>query len=341
MSRRTLSGLSKANLPQWIWACLPFWIGSLIWAFDGETPEWIVLALFLITVIIIQATAEIANTYIDRFEDRIYVPSNPLVTGELSEDTAKKALILENITAGLLLLVLLLVTLNYFLIIAMAVAWLTGLAYSLPPFKFKETIAGPFSFALTTALIPIAACLLVGPLNSFMLAFAAFIFVGTFGANISTGQLRKTAEAFTHGLIKVENGESICNIKTIGLRVKFKTAMALEAIAGLAAFILVAVFWHLDIFPVVLSLALLGLSLPFTLLTVLFRIKSRIGNAQKCVGFAGVAALLATLSFFSVALTNVLDWHWGYAIIASIGFLTVFGLLCKQIHPFGPVRQAT
>src|SRR4030042_3746559 len=282
MNIRTLKGIWKAHLPQWVWACLPLWAGSLVFAVDGKSPNWSSLLLFLITAITIQATAELANTYIDRYEDRIYVPSNPLVTGELAEGTAKKALIVENIAAGLLLVALLVVTLNYYLIVAMAAGWLVGLAYSLPPFKFKKTIAGPFSSALTTALIPIAACLLVGPLNSFMLAFAAFIFVGTFGANISTGQLRKTAEAFTHGLIKVENGESICNIKTIGLRVKFKTAMALEAIAGLAAFILVAVFWHLDIFPVVLSLALLGLSLPFTLLTVLFRITSRIGNAQTC-----------------------------------------------------------
>jgi len=341
MSKKTLIGLTKANLPQWIWACLPFWVGSLIWALNGKTPDWVVLALFLATVIIIQAVAELANTYIDRFEDRIYVPSNPLVTGELTEDIARKALVLENIAAGLLLMALLLITLNYFLMIAMAVAWLTGLAYSLPPFKFKATIAGPFSFALTTALIPIAACLLAGSLNSFMIAFAAFIFVGTFGANISTGQLRKTAEALTHGLIKIENGNNICNIKTVGLRVKLKTAMALEAISGLTAFVLVGIFWHLDIFPVVLSIALLGLSLPFTLLTVAFRMKSRIGNAQRCVELAGVAALLATLSFFFVALVSVLHWHWGYATIVSIGFLIGFGLLCKQIRPFGPVRQAT
>jgi 4-hydroxybenzoate polyprenyltransferase len=341
MNRRTLSGLSKANLPQWIWACLPFWVGSLIWAFDGKSPDWVVLALFLVTVIIIQATAELANTYIDRFEDRIYVPSNPLVTGELTEGTAKKALIVENLAVGILLVVLLSITQNYLLIITMVVAWLIGLAYSLPPFKFKEKITGPLSFALTTALIPVAACLLVNSLNSFMIGFAVFIFVGTFGANISTGQLRKTAEALTHGLIKIENGDSICNIITIGLRVKLKTAMALEAFSGLTAFVLVGIFWHLDIFPMVLSIALLGLSLPFMILTVLFRIKSRIGNAQKCVEFAGLAALLATLSFFSVALTNVLDWHWGYAIMTSIAFLIGFGLLFKQIHPFGPIRQAT
>jgi len=335
MKIRTLKGIWKAHLPQWVWACLPLWAGSLVFAVDGKSPNWSSMLLFIVTAITIQASAELANTYIDRYEDQIYVPSNPLVTGELAEGTARKALIFDNIAAGLLLVALLLVTQNYYLIVAMAAGWLAGQAYSLPPFKLKDTIAGPFSFALTTALIPIAACLLFGPLDSFTIAFAAFLFVATFGANISTGQLRKTAAALTHGLIKVEGNGDICDIKTIGLRVKLKTAMALEAMAGLAVFILVGIFWHLDIFPMVLSIALLSLSSPFVVLTVLFRLKSRISNAQRCVEFAGVAALLAMLSFFSVALINVLHWHWGFAILACAIFLIGFGILFKQVHPYG------
>jgi len=105
-------------------------------------------------------------------------------------------------------------------------------------------------------------------------------------------------------------------------------------------FILVAIFWHLDIFPMVLSIALLGLSSPFVLLTVLFRIKSRVSNAQKCVEFAGVAAMLAMLSFFSVALISVLHWHWGFAILACIIFLIGFCLLFKQVHPYSSVSNA-
>lgn len=340
MNIRTLKAIWKANLPQWVWACLPLWVGSLIFAVEDKSPNWSYLFIFVITAIAIQAAAELANTYVDRYEDRIYVPSNPLVTGELAEGTAKKALILENVVAGLLLAALLVITLKYCMIIAMAAGWLAGLAYSLPPFKFKKTIAGPFSFALTTALIPIAACLLFGPLDSFMIAFAAFLFVATFGANISTGQLRKTAQALTHGLIKIEENGSICNIETVGLRVKLKTAMALEAIAGLTVFILVGIFWHLDIFPVVLSIALLGSASPFVILTVIFRIRSHISSAQKCVQFAGMAALLAMLSFFSVALINVLHWHWGYAILACIIFLIGFALLFKQVHPYGSVHHA-
>jgi len=294
----------------------------------------------MFTAIMVQATSEFANTYIDRHEDQIYVPSNPLVTGELTEGTAKKALITENIVEGLLLVALLLVTQKYYLIITMAVIWFVGLAYSLPPFKLKETIAGPFAFALPTALIPIAAYLLIGSLDIFIIAFAILLFVGTFGANISTGQLRKTAEALTHGLIKIEESVSICNIKTIGLGVKFKTAMALEAIASLTALILVGIFWHLDVFPMVLSIALLASSSPFALLTVLFRIKNRVGNAQKCVEFAGVAALFVMLSFLSVALTTVLHWHWGFVILACIGFLIVFALLFKQVRPYRPAYHA-
>lgn len=337
---RALKAIWKANLPQWVWACLPLWVSSIIFAVDGKSPNWSSLSLFIITVIVIQATAEFANTYIDRHEDQIYVPSNPLVTGELTEGTAKKALILENVAAGVLLIALLVVTLNYYLIIVMAVGWLAGQAYSLPPLKLKETIMGPFSFALTTALIPIAACLLFGPLSKFIIAFAAFLFVATFGANISTGQLRKTADALTYGLIKIEESGSICNIKTVGLQVKLRTAIALEATAGLTVFSLVGIFWHLDIFPMVLSIALLGSSLPFVILTVLFRIKSRIRNAQKCVGFAGVAALFTMLSFFSVALITVLHWHWGFAILACIIFLIGFGLLFKQVRPYSSVYHA-
>ncbi len=121
---------------------------------------------------------------------------------------------------------------------------------------------------------------------------------------------------------------------------KLKTAMALEATAGATAFVLVGIFWHLDIFPMVLSIALLGLSFPFMALTVLFRVKSRIQNAPKCVEFAGVAALLATLSFFAVALTNVLHWHWGYALMASIAFLLGFALFFRQVRPYGSLYQA-
>jgi len=341
MNRRTLAGLSKANLPQWIWACLPFWVGSLIWALDGKTPDWGIISLFIVTVIIIQASAELANTYVDRNEDHIFVPSNPLVTGELTENSAKKALIIENIAAGVLILSLLLITLNYYLIAAMVAGWLIGLAYSLPPLKLKETIASPFSFALSTALVPITAWLLVGSLNDFIIAFAAVLFVGAYGANISTGKLRKTIEALHHGKIRINYAVSKYNIKTVDMNVKIKTAVALEAIAGFSAFVLVAIFWHLGIFDMKLSIALLSVPLIFMMLTVIFRIKDPIKNFKKCVEFAGLSALFIMLSFFALALINVLNWHWGFAALSCIFFLIVFCLLFKQVHPFGEIHRAT
>jgi 1,4-dihydroxy-2-naphthoate octaprenyltransferase len=41
---------------------LPFWIASIIFALDGKAPEWGTLVLFMITAVMLQATAEFANT---------------------------------------------------------------------------------------------------------------------------------------------------------------------------------------------------------------------------------------------------------------------------------------
>jgi hypothetical protein len=205
-----------------------------------------------------------------------------------------------------------------------------------PPLKLKETIAGPFCFATSTALVPIAACLFVGPLNDFIIAFSVFLFLATFGANISTGQLRKTVEALNHSHIKIEEGNKY-NLSTIGLKTKLKTAIALEAIAGFAAFILVTIFWYLGIFDKTLSIALLSLPLIFTVLTVAFRMRNPLRNAQRCVELAGMAALTAMLSYFSVAFISVLHWHWGFAILACIVFFIGFALLFKQVRPYGPI----
>ena len=58
------------------------------------------------------------------------------------------ALVLQNALTGLLLIGLLLVTFNYQLIVAIAAGWFVGLTYSLPPFRFKETVAAPVLYAL-------------------------------------------------------------------------------------------------------------------------------------------------------------------------------------------------
>lgn len=281
--------------------------------------------------------SEYANTYADREEDWIYVPSNPLVTGELATGTARKALILENILAGILLIALLLVTLNYWLILALIAGWLIALTYSLPPFRFKERVVAPFFFALGTALLPTVAWLLVSPLNVFIMAFAAFLFLGSFASAIATTKLRKTFDALNYGQIHVEEGGSVYNIRTVGLKLRVRTAITLEAVSGFGAFVLVPVFWHLGIFDAGLSIALLTVPLAFTALAVVLAIADPAKNARKCEQFVGIASLFIVLSFFGVALTSVL--HWGFVILACIMFLIVFTLLLRYVHPFGPAYR--
>lgn len=344
MKGRTLIGVWKANLPQWVWPCFPLWIGAIFFAL-GRAPtlsEWGPIALFLVTVTLLIGIAEYSNTYADRDEDWIYVPSNPLVTGELAAGTAKKALILQNILAGLLLIALLVITLNYYLILAMMVGWLVALTYSLPPFRFKERVVAPFFFALGSALVPIVAWLCVEPSltvkNGFIIAFAAFLFLGSFASVIPMTKLRKTFDALNCGQIQVEESGSVYNIRTVGLKLKVKTAIALEVIAGLGAFILVPIFWHLGIFDMALSIALLTLPLAFTILAVVLGIKDPVRNARKCEQLVGMASLFIVLSFFAVALTSVV--HWGFAILACFVFLAGFILLFKVVHPFGPAYRA-
>ena len=311
---------------------LPLWIGAIILGLDGEAPEWGPIALFMATAIILYSIAEFANKYADRDEDWLYWPSNPLVTGELDAGTARNALVLQNIAAGLLLVALLLVTLNYSLIIALIAGWFIGLAYSVPPFRFKETLAGPFVVALGDAILPLVGWLVVAPANSFIGAFFLFCFVFTFGVGI-TAKFRKTFHALNRGLIQVERGGSIYNLSTVGLKLKVKTAMPLEAITALGAFILVPIFWHLEIFDMPLSIGLLTLPLALTVLAIVLRVKDPLNNGPKCALFMGMAWIFIILSLFAVALTSLL--HWGLIVLAIVVY-TIGGLvLFRTIQPFG------
>jgi hypothetical protein len=259
-----------------------------------------------------------------------------LLTGELDAGTAKKALILQNIMGGLLLIALLVVSnLNYWLIIALAFGWAVALAYSLPPFRFKERVVGPFFFALGIALKPIVAWLLISPLNVFIIAFAGFLFVVCFAFQISMTKLRKTFDALRSGVIQIGEGGAVNNIRTSGLKLKVRTAIALERIVGLEAFILIPIFWYLGIFEMPLSVALLTLPLAFMILTVVFRIKDPVGNTRKCEQFMGMVYSFIILIFFAVALTSVIHIHWALAVLLSIVFLIGFRLLVRYVHPFG------
>jgi len=342
MNARTLIGLWKANVPPWVWICFPLWIGPIILGLDGRAPQWLPIALFLATVTVIMSISEFANTYADRDEDWLYGPTNPLVTGELAVRTTRNVFILQNILAGLLLAALASITLNYALIIAMIAGWFVGLAYSLPPFRFKETIAGPFFFALGLALLPIVAWLSVEPSltaqNGFIIAFAALFFLHSFGFGI-TLKFRKTFHALNAGLIWPEHHSSVYNISTVGFRLNVKSAMALEAITTLAAFILVPIFWHLGIFDMALSIVLLTLPLALTVLATVLRMKDPVNNSPKCMLFMGMAWIFMVLALFVVALTGFI--HWGFAILACIVFVVGFIVMLRVIHPFGAKAMAT
>jgi len=344
MNRRSIVGVFKANLPQFVWLWWALYIGAIIFGLDGSAPQWGPIILFFVTATILLGIAEYANTYADRHEDSIYLPSSPLITGELDEGTAKRAFILQNILGGLLLIAMLVLTLSYnwydsryWLPIALAAGWAVGLTYSLPPLRFKERAVGPFLWSLGFALTVIVAWLCVASLNNFIIAFVAFWFVVSLPWALSMTKLRKTFDALMGGHIQLEEGKSVWDLKTVGF-ISVKTAVVFEVIVGLGAFIMVPIFWHLGIFNMPLSVTLLTLPLAFQILTVVFRLKDPANNTRKCEQFAGMACAFVILSFFGVALASVV--HWGFAILACVVFFVGFSLLFKVVHPFGPAYRA-
>src|SRR4030042_6005223 len=227
MNKRTLIALWKANMPPLVWGVSPAWIGAIIFALNGSRPEWNEIALFAVTIILIQAITEFANSYVDRSEDKVYFTSNPLVTGELQVEIAKKAFVAENIIIAALVLALSIVTINYLLIIVILAYWFAGIAYSLRPFKFKQTLAGPIFIALVSIPLPISGWLVVASLNDFIIAFAGFFFLHSFGYGI-THKFRKTYHALRDGIIHLEQGSSVYNLNTVDLGMKVTPALTLE-----------------------------------------------------------------------------------------------------------------
>lgn len=318
-------------MPPLVWGASPAWIGAIILGLNSDPPEWDNIALFSVTIILIQAITEFANSYVDRSEDIVYFNSNPLVTGELQVEIAKKAFVIENIIIGALVLTLSIVTKNYLLIIVILAYWFAGIAYSLHPFKFKQTLAGPIFIAFVSIPLPLSGWLVVSPLNDFIIAFAGFFFLHSFGYGI-THKFRKTYHALRDGLIRLEPGSSVYNLKNVDLGMRVKTTLALEAFATLGAFCLVPIFWYLGIFDTAFSVALLALPLPFTIWSIVIRIKKPIENVQKGVMFMTISWALIILCFFAVSLATLIPW--GFAILACIVFLIVFTLLLRTVHPF-------
>ena len=315
--------------------------GAIYYA--GGAPaadEWPSIGLLLATTAVILATAsQFANAYADRDEDWLYVPSNPLVTGELDAGTARKVLIAQNILCGMLVIALLVVSdFNYPLIIAVVAGWVAGLAYSLPPLRLKETKAGPFTHALAAALVPIAGWLVVErsliAQDGFIIAFAAFFFVQLIAFNI-TVKLRKTFEDLNSGRIKVGEGMTVADLRTSGLDIKVKYAVALEAVVGLGAFILVPVYWYLEIFDAELLTALLSLPLAFMVLTAVYRLMDPLKNAYRCALFMAMASVFTVFSLLGVALADVI--HPGFVVLIFVFFIGVYMILQKATRPSAPI----
>lgn len=319
-----------------MWIGSPAWIGAVILGLDGKAPEWVGLALFIATVLTIQSIAELANSYTDRDEDRIYGPTNTIVTRELDAGIAKKILVLQNIVAALLIAALAVVTLNYALISVMIIGWFFGLAYSVSPFRLKETVNGPLAHAIAFALLPVAGWLIVEPSltaqNGFIIAFAALLFLHSFGLGI-TLKFRKTLLALDSGLIQVEQNGSMYNIETIGFKLKFRTAMYLEELTSLGAFILVPIFWYLGVFDTALSIGLLALPLPLTASAMILRMKDPIKNSSKYKVLMTLSWILIVVMFLGVELASIINP--GFAILACVVSLAGFPLLVRIVHPWG------
>jgi len=319
-----------------VWIGSPAWIGAVILGLDGKAPEWVGLALFIVTVLTIQSIAEFVNSYTDRDEDRIYGPTNTIVTRELDAGIAKKILVLQNIVAALLIAALAVVTLNYALISVMIIGWFFGLAYSVSPFRLKETVNGPLAHAIAFALLPVAGWLIVEPSllakNGFILAFASLLFLHSYGLGI-TLKFRKTLLALDSGLVSTKQDSDLYNISTVGFRLKLKTAMYLEAIAALGSFILVPIFWYLGIFDAAFSIALLALPLPLTSLAMILRTKDPVKNSSIYKVFMTLSWILIVLTLLGYGLASVIPW--GFAALFCVISLVGFPLLVRVVHPWG------
>jgi predicted membrane channel-forming protein YqfA (hemolysin III family) len=101
----------------------------------------------------------------------------------------------------------------------------------------------------------------------------------------------------------------------------------------LGAFILVPIFWHLGVFDAALSIGLLALPLPLTVLCAILRVKDPVENSQKCALFMTMAWVLIGLMLLAVGLTDHI--HWSLVSLACFVFPIGAILLTRAMHPFG------
>jgi len=337
MNFRALKALWKANVPPMVWLSTPLVVGAIILGLDGRPPNWAAIGLFLAASTILMGILEFANVYTDREEDRLYFPGNPVLTGEVDAGTARRALIAENVLAGVLLIALVAVTREWAAAVTLLASWAVNLAYSLPPLRLKETVAVPFIYGLLYVLPTLAAWLLVEPSllasDGLILGYCLVLFLFSFGNGI-TVKLRKTYHAFHSGLIEVAQGGSVYDLKTVGLGLKVRHAVALEAIAMLGAFLPVPVFWRMGMFDSPMSIALLAAALPTAAFAVFTRLRDPVGSGPRCVVYVTMASVDIALVLFGVALSSLV--HWGFAVLACLAYLALFVPLFAAIHPVGP-----
>lgn len=292
---------------QWVSSLFLLWLGLIFWGLGTTNPgEWGTIVYSLLVAAFIICITQFAEIYSDRIEDRVHRPSNPLVSGELKIRTAKRILIAENVIGVLLLASLLWVTKNYPLILALLAGWIAGLLYSQPPFRLKgRRIIGPFELGLCCAFIPLVGWLVVKPLDTFIAAFALFLFVGGSGVGITT-KLRRTAEAFNSGLI---SGSNVFNLKTIDFGLKVKNAMILEAILVVGAICLIPVFGFLGIFDQILVIFQVSFVLPLVLVGFALRVKdpiSNLKNAQRSFLLIGASLAAISVATFISSIVHIL-----------------------------------
>jgi len=279
--RFLVSLVFRANYLHWVGPLFLLWFGLIFWGLGGFPAtggQWGTIIYALLVAAFIICITEFADIYSDRFDDRVYRPSNPLVSGDLTIGTARKIFIAENIIGMPLLASLLWVTGNYPLILALIAGWIGGLVYSLPPFRLKgRKIIGAFEFGLSCAILPLVGWLVViRELDLFIGAFALILFVGGSGVGITT-KLRRTSEAFNSGLIR---GSNVFNLETIDFGLKVKNAMIIEAILIAGAIILIPVFGLLEVFDSILVILLVSFVLPTVLVGYALRLREPIRNLK-------------------------------------------------------------
>ena len=180
-------------------------------------------------------------------------------------------------------------------------------------------------------LLPIASWLIVADLNSYIMSYTIVFFLYCVGFGI-TQKFRKTHIALDSGLIKAKEDGNIYDLNLVGFKLKVKPAIALEAIFTLAAFILIPIFWSLDIFDTAIAIGLFAVPLAFTIAGIIMRIKDPIANDNaRSMQLLGMVLVFLMFALFGVALDVYM--HWGWAILITFMYMLLSMVGVKLFPP--------